>query len=465
MIFTRQKTNILIFFFTILLSIVTILYQLNFEDFWLDEMSSFWISDPNIQFKETLNRHSEFDWHNPIFFNLILKNFLLYTSYDLEIARILSFIFGVLSVFLIGVLTYHIKPDFTFILSTFLASLSIYIIKYSQELRPYSLLLMLSTLNMLLYIKLNNNYTFFFKNVFLVCFIFVSVINYSTHPFSLIIFFSQIVTTFYNFINYKKKDKLFYASILPILVLYFLFNYEYLYLQLSFDNYMLSSDIKNVFDGLYFPRFFGSKIMGYLYLILLITLIANNKRKIFKENINYFFLFTIFVFSYLIPLTYGLIKTPVIHDRYLIFILAPIIIMISCFIFELKKKIKNIIIIVLLLFTITNHYIEIFQREKTKPEFKNILKYIKKSEVQRIVFYDPSGTSLITFNYFSKIKHINENFEITKYEPNANYKDSFWLVCYTPRVNFNCNLQNKNYNILENKNMHLVNAKLIKIKN
>ena len=67
MLFTRQKTNILIFFFTILLSIVTILYQLNFEDFWLDEMSSFWISDPNIQFKETLNRHSEFDWHNPIF--------------------------------------------------------------------------------------------------------------------------------------------------------------------------------------------------------------------------------------------------------------------------------------------------------------------------------------------------------------------------------------------------------------
>ena len=119
----------------------------------------------------------------------------------------------------------------------------------------------------------------------------------------------------------------------------------------------------------------------------------------------------------------------------------------------------------MLLFTITNHYIEIFQREKTKPEFKNILKYIKKSEVQRIVFYDPSGTSLITFNYFSKIKNINENFEIKKYEPNANYKDSFWLVCYTPRVNFNCNLQNKNYNILENKNMHLVNAKLIKIKN
>jgi len=463
--FNSQKINILIFCFIILLSIITILSQSNFEDFWLDEMSSFWVSDPNIQFKETLNRHSEFDWHNPIFFNLILKNFMLYTSYDSEVARILPSIFGVSSVFLIGVLTYHIKPDYSFILSTVLASLSIYIIKYSQELRPYSLLLMLSTLNMLLYVKLNNDNTFFFKNVFLFCFIFVSVINYSTHPFSLIIFFSQIATTFYNFINFKKKNKLFYISILPILFFYFLFNYKYLNIQLSFDNYMLSSDIKNIYDGLYFPRFFGSKIMGYLYLLLLIILITNSKKKIFKENINYFFLFTILVFSYLIPLIYGLIKTPVLHDRYIIFILVPILIMISCFIFELKKKIKNLIIFVLLLFTITNHYIEIFQREKTKPEFKNILRYIEKSKVQRIIFYDPTGTSLVTFNYFSKIKNINKNLEITKYEPNSKLKDSFWLVCYTPRVNFNCNLQPKNYKIIKNKNMHLVNAKLVKIEN
>ena len=37
----------------IIIGILTIFYQINFEDFWLDEMQSFWIADPEFFWKET----------------------------------------------------------------------------------------------------------------------------------------------------------------------------------------------------------------------------------------------------------------------------------------------------------------------------------------------------------------------------------------------------------------------------
>ena len=62
---------------------------------------------------------------------------------------------------------------------------------------------------------------------------------------------------------------------------------------------MLSNDIINVIDGLYFPRFFGSKIMGYFYLFLLISLIFKNRKSFFEKNNNYLFFldFNIFFLS------------------------------------------------------------------------------------------------------------------------------------------------------------------------
>ena len=463
-----KNYNFIIFIIIILLSFITILYQLNFEDFWLDEMSSFWVSDPSISFSETLLRHKEYDWHNPMLFNLILKSFMSYTSYDPETSRIMPLIFGVVSVGLIGILSYQIRSDQSFIFSTLLASLSIYIIKYSQELRPYTLLLMLSTLNMFLYLKLiNNNFNILKKILLLFLFICISLLNYSTNPFSLIILFSQITASFYNFLFFKKRDNLFYASLIPTTFLYLIFNYEYINLQLSFDKYMLSSDIKNIFDGFYFPRFFGSKIMGYMYLIILIILITLNKQKIFKKDINYFFLFVVLIYCYIIPLFYSLIKTPVLHDRYIIFILPPVFILISCLIMELSHKNKLVIISFLLTFTLVNHFLEIFYREITKPEFNKIIKSIQSSPVKNIILYDPSPTIIVTFNYLKNLKtDINKNLNIQNFKNHNLQHEYFWLVCYMPRVNFNCNLEFKNnIVIIDEKIGHLVNAKLIKFKN
>ncbi len=468
MLISFKNPTYVIYLLLIIFGILSIFFQLNFEDFWLDEMNSFYVADPHISTNETIIRHNKTDWHNTKLFNIILKNFLSILGYDSEIARYLPFIFGSLSIAVIGLISYEIKNDKSYLLSTLLASLSIYLIKYSQEVRPYTLLILLSSLNILFYIKLikeNNsiikiNVNFFFFVVF-------SVLNYSTNPFALIIFFSQFSTSLISFLFFRKKHFLFFLSTLFIIIIYIIFNLDYIFFQISFKNYMLSSDIINVLDGLYFPRFFGSKIMGYIYLISLIILIFLNRKKIFLENYNYLFLFFIISYSYLIPLIYGLIKTPVLHDRYIIFILIPIFLLISCLISDLKSyKIKIFFISFILITTISNHYLEIFDRKNTKPEFKKTLNFINNSQTKEIVYYDPTETYSLVFNYIDNLNQSNNyGLNILEYKNLPENLNTFWVLCYTPIVNFECSMPiNEDWKLINVKKYHHTETRLIELK-
>ncbi len=453
-------SNIIYFVILISLGIFTILYQINFEDLWLDELNSFWIADPNLSYSETVIRHNKSDFHNPILFNLVLKYFFKTVGYNPDLARYLTFFFGSLSFIFIGLISYQEKKSNYFLLTTFLTCVSIYIIKYSQELRPYSLLLLASSLNIFFFLKLLKNDKKKITDISL--FIVFSIINYSVNPFSLIILFSQIAYLTFRYLFFKINYKKFLVIYTTILIIYLLFNFKYILFQVSFDNYMLSSDIKNVLDGLYFPRFFGSKIMGYLYLVLLIFLIIRN-RKIFllKEN-NYLFFLILIFFSYLVPLTYGVIRTPVFHDRYIIFILIPIFVLIPFLIKEISNnKLKIILITLLVTTTISNQYIEIFNRKNTKPEFKKTLNYVKKNNIDTFVI-DLGSTSFFFSNY---IKNINNN-EFSKFtfiennDPSYQSKD-FWLICYSTDPKFKCEPKNiDNHRLADSKKNLFVEAKL-----
>ena len=94
-----KNNSLIIYFFIVFIGIFTIWHQLNLEDFWLDEMNSFWIADPEITFEEFLQRQKKYDYHNPILFNLFLKQFLYSTEYDPSYARFFTFIFGSISIF------------------------------------------------------------------------------------------------------------------------------------------------------------------------------------------------------------------------------------------------------------------------------------------------------------------------------------------------------------------------------
>jgi hypothetical protein len=211
--------------------------------------------------------------------------------------------------------------------------------------------------------------------------------------------------------------------------------------------------------------------MGLIYLSTLIFLIIRFRKKILFTSNNYLPLIFILFFSYLIPLLYGLIRHPILIDRYIIFVLIPIIILISSLIIEIdNKKLRIFLLIFILVPTLINNYIEIKYRINTKPEFTKIIDILKEHENKNISIYTTyePNTKMIE-NYIKSTKKFkNKNFNILNINNLPSGIKAIWVICYEPVVNFNCTITNNNKSawILRNtKKAHLVNAKLYEINN
>ena len=466
---TNKKNILFLSIIFVLIGIFLRTYQLNFENYWLDEMISFWVADPSLSFSDTFSRRDQIE-QSPILFDLILKKYLEFFGYNPEIGRHVPLIFGILSIPLLGVLSYQVSKNNSFLLSILLISINIYLIKYSQETRPYSLVFFLSTVNLIFYYKIiSTNITFSKKIFFFLLFVILSVVTFSSHPFTFILFFSQIINSLYFFLFFKKKNYLFFLSIPIILLIYLFLNFDYIISQLSYNEFFLSHESWKFFYNYYFSRFFGSKIMGLVYLSTLIYLIITFRKKLFLTLNNYLVLVFVFLFSYIVPLVYSYLKTPILTDRYIIFVLIPILILISSLIFEIEnKKIKIFLLVFILVPTIINNYIEIKYRIITKPEFTKFLNNIEKDEFKNLTINVPIKKELkVVENYIASLNEFKtKNFKI--YNINKVSKDEkiVWVVCYEPLVGFDCTLPTNKENkwkLVKTIKNHLLNVRLFKI--
>ena len=129
----------------------------------------------------------------------------------------------------------------------------------------------------------------------------INILGFSTHPYFLIIIVSEISYCLIQIILKKKEFIKIFLILTFSLIFSFLIQYDYI-LSLSKEKaiYSWGGDYLNVkfLYEFYFPRFFGSKIMGAIYMIALISLIFNFRRKIFFFKPlfhfridNFFFLF------------------------------------------------------------------------------------------------------------------------------------------------------------------------------
>lgn len=465
------KKKIILFLIIFAIGIALRFYNLNFEDFWYDEIASFWVADPNLSSVETALRSKNLDNGTNIIFSLILKKYFNFFGYNSNIARILTVIFGTLSILSLSYLNYQTKKNNSFILLVFLASINWYLISYSQELRAYSLLFLLSTLSIIFYFKIIfNNSSLKISIINHLLYISISIFAASIHIFFFIIVFSQIIFLLISYSEHKTRNLVNLISTFLIPIIYIMIMFDSLLLQLSIKDFWIQQIKIGFFADFFFSRFFGSKIMGLIYLVILIMLIIAKGREVFKRRSKLLFLFLVLFFSYFLPLIYSLFNQPILIDRYIIFVLIPILILISSLLIEIKnKKFRLILLIVLVISSISNNYIEIFNRKISKPEFKKIINFISNSKDKNIVVNtdNKQNKEMIT-NY---MKNINDDKKITFLSSNETYIDvnNVWLICYKPVNNFDC--ENKNKKILKwaneiEINFHLVQATLYKnIKN
>ena len=479
--FKKFKNNnfiIYIAFLTILFGIILRSYNLNFENLWFDEIVSFWIADPKISFFESYQRNNISEG-TPFLFNFLIKILHIIFGYTPNVGRYFSCMLSVLSIFSMILLIRTIKKNNSYLLIIFLVSLNIFLIKYSQELRVYSLVFLLSSMTLIFYfltLKENIQEKNLSKNS--LYFVIFQILSILAHPFTLIIFSSIVLYTIITYIFKKKFNKLMIISIIIISIFVVFYLPYYLMNTQPYPSWVSHPDLK-FYTNFYSSKFFGSRILGIAHLLILFFLIFKLKQKFINNLEPTTILVFIIIFSYFIPIIFGYIHRPILAPRYIIFVLIPILILISYLTFELnEKKIKYFIIFLLPLLTLGNLWTETTiqqffkERPSHKPEYVSALKNINESDYSNFAInmtFAIKNKDLFNSainNYFEQIA-LKENLDIYPVKINEiKNQDYFWFICLTDIKDSLCDVLNgPNYKVIKENSYNSVNLRLIKFSN
>ena len=267
-------------------------YNYNFDDLWYDEVLSFWISNPDLTLKNSIANHNLVEV-NTFTYHFILKYFFKIFGYSVEAGRLLSVLFGSLSIFSIAYLNWQLTKNKSFIFVAFLISFNIFLISFSQEMRLYSILFFFASLSLIFFFKILEEKKNFFLILFILTLIFIMVL----HPFSLILIFSYLLYSGYLFIRFKENllPLFFYiCSVLIISSFIYFYSFESIAAADRSEYFWMTNPNLKFYTNFYFSSFFGSRIMGIVFLFSFIYLIFYYFKKI--KGLNYLKLFLIIIF-------------------------------------------------------------------------------------------------------------------------------------------------------------------------
>tara|TARA_B110001452_G_scaffold15363_1_gene12487 strand:- start:3234 stop:4676 length:1443 start_codon:yes stop_codon:yes gene_type:complete len=476
--FKKIKINSIIIyfsFFIIFCGTILRLYNLNFENLWFDEIVSFYIADPKLSFIESYERQNIAEG-TPFLFNFLIKILHIIFGYSPNIGRYLSFTVSVLSIFSMVYLIKSIKKNNSYFFIIFLVSFNIFLIKYSQELRVYSLVFFLSSVSLIFYfrmLKKDIKEKYFSKNSFY--FIIFQILSILSHPFTIIVFGSVILYAITRYIFKKSLNKLLNTSILVISIFIIIYlPYYLLKTDPVLTNWITHPDA-NFYTNYYFSKFFGSRILGITHLLILFFLIFKFRKKFLNNLEPSTTLIFIIFFSYFVPIIFGYLYKPILVPRYIIFVLIPIITLISYLTFELnEKKTRRSITFIIFFLTLGNLSTEttiqqfFIERPSHKPQYISALEYIDKSDHKNFAinnsftFEAPALFNMAMNNYFEQIikkdKLNIKPIEIEKIE-NGNY---VWFICMADINTSTCEKINNKFKVLEEKNYNSTTLKLVK---
>ena len=334
----RKKLQSLIFLLILIVfgSFLRI-YNINYDDMWSDEMISFWTSDPTIPLTETFKRI--FSSQLMVSYEILLKFYHYLFGYDVYTSKYFSSLISVISLLLFYNLIKKNSSNNSAIFGLFLLVINIYHIKYSLELRSYILCFLLV---IILIDQIFNNKKikkdFYISNYFIV-FLITFVLLFS-HALSIIVIISLVLFLLIKLTISPSNNKSERNLISVLLLSCSLFLFVYLN-NISHYPEWVDQVKASFYTNFYFSKFFGSRILGLLYLITLLYLIIKFKEKFIKE-FNILTLLLIIIFnSYFLPLLFGYLIKPILVDRYIFFVIIPVIFLISHLIFLIKNLTKK----------------------------------------------------------------------------------------------------------------------------
>jgi uncharacterized membrane protein len=317
MIAQSDKRNVYILLAAILLAGTFLrFYKLDFQSLWHDELHSIIPTAPENSLSSIID-YAKSDQPPAyfVFLHLVFKVF----GYNTWLARASAAFLGLASIPVFFFLGQEIKNTRVGLTASLLAAVNYFIIYYSQEARFYSMALLFSALSFLFFIRCYKHGDIW---SFVLYIISTAILLY-THYYGIVIFATQALTFLVMAVRYRWGDWRYIAfGLISGLVtgICFIPWMPVIFSDLGIDSFWIQRPTP-IFLLEYFYGYVGKDaLVSLIFLVFTIlysrayfTMASSDKLK----SVYLIIILWLFI-SYLIPLTYSLLRQPMLHIRYTI---------------------------------------------------------------------------------------------------------------------------------------------------
>tara|TARA_B100000767_G_scaffold225281_1_gene214610 strand:- start:688 stop:1749 length:1062 start_codon:yes stop_codon:yes gene_type:complete len=293
----------------------------------------------------------------------------------------------------------------------------------SLEIRAHSIFISATLINIILFYKLLKD-----RNLIMYFLYFISsVFLLSLWPITGAVFFGKTIYLIKEYLIKKKIDIKIFIIFGLILITYLFLNIDYLKFNVARD-FHYTTLYKSFFINFHFRSFFGSIILGGVFLIIFSFLFFKNIKEIIFSNTKENILIYIILSAYFLTLSYTLMRASIMSPKYVLFILPLIIIWIGIKIHKIStknrsKKVEIFLVVFSFLFFLTN----INNSPIDRPPTKEVLNEMIKHDVRYII----SNEKDVFNNYLrTKTTVVRNNMIVLR---NVDFIpkniNSFWFIC------------------------------------
>lgn len=371
-------------------ALVLRLYNLNYEGLWNDELFTADTANPGNSLSRIIHL-LKLDIHPPLH-NLLSyywSHIFSYSDTSLRVFNVVLGLGGLLSLYHLGKLLFNKKVALYAVL---LATVNFFLIRYSQEVRAYSLLFLLSNYSFYFFVKLLRG-EMNAKNS--IAYVLITTALLYTHYFGMFVMAAQFVASFV-IINWPVVKRQFWKYLItfvgPILLFSFWFPILKVHLERKTKSWRDTPSLKMVYT--YTQEFFNDYALAFiastLVLILGAFLILRKFRKIvfieklIKAKAKVLAILVIWTAVYfMIPYLKSSWSTSMMVTRYFIVMLTPILLILAFSLSKIKgRSLRNGILATVLGYSL----LLLFLNEK--PYYTQSTSYREIAEEARMINND-----------------------------------------------------------------------------
>lgn len=404
----RLTRNELILLAILSLSLFLRIYDLASESLWFDEGDAIRVAHLNLP--KIVEVHSQGN-HAPLYYFILHYWINLFGDSEFS-TRFLSVIFGFFAIFMIYKVGSLIFDKEVGILSSLILGLSVFHIHYSQEVKMYSLMPLLTLLSIYFFIKLLEEKSLITSSGYILS----SILLMYTHVYGLFIIMGQNIYLVALFLLSKELYKLNFGRwilLQAILVALFAPWIRILIGQISVVQNGFWIPVPSMLTILrtFFVYSEGSVLLFFLFITLsYITIITSfpisfTILKVFYEkpnpnkiNLLLAWLLTPIVFPFII----SQFSQPIYFSRYTIGASLAFYLLVAYGIRNIKYTyVKLVIITIVIVFSLVNVWG--YYTEVNKEQWRNVANYIDtNAQPGDLLLFSPGYCQTMIFDYYSK---------------------------------------------------------------